>query len=499
MAYNFMSADEAARLIKNGDKIATSGFTASGCPKELPTALAKYAAEEHQAGREFKISLFSGASTGDSCDGELARAKAMKFRTPYQSSKDLRLAINSGEVDYVDMHLSHLAQELRYGTYGDLDFAIIEAADLSANGDILLTAGVGNALTYARLAKKIIVEINDMHPKTLLGMHDLYEPNDPPYRKEIPIYSVKDRAGSLTVKVDPSKIVAVINTSRPNEVGKFTPLDETTSRIGQNVAKFLASELKKGFIPKEFLPIQSGVGNVANAVLGFLGEDKDIPAFTMYTEVIQDAVIKLMQEGRITFASGCSLTVTQPVLEQVYGNLDFFREKLILRPIEISNNPEIIRRLGLITINTALEADIYGNVNSTNVLGVKMMNGIGGSADFTRNGYLSIFTCPSIQKEGKITPIVPMVSHVDHSEHSVKVLITDQGIADLRGKAPRERALTIIENCVHPDYKQLFYDYLKLTNKGLHIPHNLAAAFGMHTAFSETGDMRNVDWSKYSK
>ena len=497
MAYNFMSADEAARLIKNGDVIATSGFTASGAPKELPTAIAHYAEEEHKAGREFKIALFTGASTGDSCDGELARAKAMSFRTPYQSNKDLRKAINAGEVNYIDAHLSQLAQELRYGTYGQIDVAIIEAADLSANGDILLTAGVGNAPTYARLAKKIIVEINDMHPKSILGLHDLYEPSDPPYRKEIPIFSVKDRIGTLTLKVDPSKIIAVVNTHRPNEVGKFTPIDETTAKIGCNVAKFLASQLKSGFIPKEFLPIQSGVGNVANAVLGFLGDDKDIPAFTMYTEVIQDSVIEQMKKGRISFASGSSLTVTEEVLEDIYGTLDFFREKLVLRPIEISNNPEVVRRLGLIALNTALEADIYGNVNSTHVVGNKMMNGIGGSGDFTRNAYLSIYSCPSIQKGGCISPIVPMVSHVDHSEHSVKVIITDQGIADLRGKSPKERAKCIIENCVHPDYKQLMWDYLKLTDGCAQTPHSLKAAFALHNAFNETGDMRNVDWSKY--
>ncbi len=497
MAYNFMSADEAARLIKNGDVVATSGFTASGAPKELPTAIARYADEEHKAGREFQISLFSGASTGDSCDGELSRAHAMKFRTPYQSSKDLRKAINSGEVNYIDAHLSQLAQELRYGTYGKINVAILEAADLSANGDILLTAGVGNAATYANLAEKIIVEINDMHPKSILGIHDLYEPADPPYRKEIPIYSVKDRIGKETLKVDPEKIIAVVNTSRPNEVGKFTPVDETTQKIGENVAKFLSSQLKCGFIPKSFLPIQSGVGNVANAVLGLLGDDPDIPNFTMYTEVIQDAVIDLMKKGRVSFASGSSLTVTEETLRDVYGNLDAFRDKLILRPIEISNNPEVVRRLGLITLNTALEADIYGNINSTHVMGTKMMNGIGGSGDFTRNAYISVYSCPSIQKGGCISPIVPMVSHVDHSEHSVKVLITEQGIADLRGLAPRERAKCIIENCVHPDYKQLMWDYLKLTDSKLQTPHNLRAAFAFHNAFNETGDMRNIDWSKY--
>lgn len=94
-------------------------------------------------------------------------------------------------------------------------------------------------------------------------------------------------------------------------------------------------------------------------------------------------------------------------------------------------------------MNTALEADIFGNVNSTHVTGTKMMNGIGGSGDFTRNAYLSIFTCPSTAKGGKISAIVPMVSHLDHSEHSVQVLITEQGVADLRGKSPIQRAHAI--------------------------------------------------------
>ncbi len=373
------------------------------------------------------------------------------------------------------------------------NIAVLEAADINDEGEIILTSGVGIAATIARMADIIIIELNKKHPKEIRGMHDIYIPNDPPYRREIPIYTVKDRAGSPVLKVDPKKIVAIVETDLSNKVEGFTPIDEVTAKIGENVAAFLAGQLKKGIIPKEFLPIQSGVGNVANAVLGSLGKNKDIPAFTMYTEVIQDAVIDLMKEGRISFASGCSLTLSDPVMDEVYANLPFFKERLILRPIEISNNPEVIRRLGLLTINTALEADIFGNINSTHVLGTKMMNGIGGSGDFTRNAYISIFTCPSIQKEGKISPIVPMVSHTDHSEHSVKVLITEQGIADLRGKSPIQRAETIIENCVHPYYKELMWDYLRLSKK-LHTPHTLSAAFAMHTEFAKSGDMRNTKW-----
>ena len=211
----------------------------------------------------------------------------------------------------------------------------------------------------------------------------------------------------------------------------------------------------------------------------------------MYTEVIQDAVIGLIKKGKVKFVSGCSLTVSADVMKQITDEIDMFKRHIVLRPQEISNNPEIVRRLGLITINTALEADILGNINSTHVLGTKMMNGLGGSGDFTRNAYISIYTCPSVAKGGKISAIVPMVSHVDHSEHSVKVLITEQGIADLRGKSPRERAKAIIDNCVHPDYKDSLREYLAKTPAG-QTPIDLYRCFDIHKAFIETGDMRNA-------
>ncbi len=225
-----------------------------------------------------------------------------------------------------------------------------------------------------------------------------------------------------------------------------------------------------------------------------MGLNKDIPAFEVYTEVIQDSVIELMKQNRVKFASGCSLTLSTDALSEVYGNLDLYKQKLVLRPQEISNSPEVARRLGLIAINTALEADIFGNINSTHVVGTKMMNGIGGSADFCRNAYLSVFTTPSTAKGGKISAIVPMVSHVDHTEHSVKILVTEIGVADLRGLSPIQRAESIIENCVHPEYKKLLSDYLKLDVKG-HTPQHLEACFALHNAFNKTGDMRNTDWS----
>ncbi|MDR2475905.1 MAG: acetyl-CoA hydrolase/transferase family protein [Bacteroidales bacterium] len=497
MSLPFTTAAEAAQFIKNGDAIGFSGFTSAGAPKAVSSELAKLAEAEHAKGNPFRVGIYTGASTSDMLDGALARANAVLFRTPYQSHKDLRTAINSGNAPYFDLHLSQLAQELRYGFLKKPDVAIIEACDVSEDGAIILTAGVGICPTVARMADRIIIELNHHHSTKQKGMHDIYEPQAPPHRREIPVFTVRDRIGVPVLKVDPKKIVAVVETNLEDGIAPFTPPDEVTQKIGDNVALFLASELKRGIIPKEFLPIQSGVGNIANAVLDSLGKNPEIPSFTMYTEVIQDAVLGLMKEGNINFASGSSLTVTDGVLQDIYNNMDFFCDKLILRPQEISNNPEVVRRLGLVTINTALEADIFGNINSTHVSGTRMMNGIGGSGDFTRNAFISIFTAPSVAKGGKISAFVPMVSHHDHSEHSVKVLITEHGIADLRGKTPTERAHIIIENCVHPDYKPLLRDFLKLS-KGGHTPQNLYACFAMHQQLQETGNMLDTDWGKYN-
>jgi acetyl-CoA hydrolase len=483
-----LTADEAAALIHNGETIGFSGFTPAGAAKAVPRAIAERAKLEHRAGCPFKIGVITGASTGESLDGALADAEAVAWRTPYQSNATLRNAINAGKTHFFDMHLSLLQQWVRYGFLGKVHTAIVEAAEVTPEGEITLTTSVGATNTFLLHAEKIILEINSQHPTELYGFHDIFEPEDPPVRREIPLYATRQRCGEAVVRVDPKKIVGIVFTDEHDEVGSFKAPDAITSRIGQNVADFLAAEIRGGRIPSSFLPIQSGVGNIANAVLGAMGEHADIPAFEMYSEVIQDSVISLMENNRLSFASGTSLTVSPKVLAGIYDNLDFFRRRMVLRPQEITNNPEVVRRLGIISINTAIEVDIFGNVNSTHIMGNNMMNGIGGSGDFTRNAYISIFTCPSAAKGGKISPIVPLCSHLDHSEHSVQVVVTEQGVADLRGKDPQERARLIVRNCAHPEFRDELKSYLGDVMGG-HTPQALGRAFDMHKRFLETGTM----------
>jgi acyl-CoA hydrolase len=349
------------------------------------------------------------------------------------------------------------------------------------------------------LAKQgIIIELNTFHSKSCIGIHDVYEIEDHPFRTPIMITKANDRIGKPYVEVDSNRIVGIVECNIPDEARSFKDPDPITTQIGQNVADFLVHNMREGKIPPTFLNLQSGVGSGANAVLGALGHSTEVPNFNIYTEVLQDSVVAMMLNGRVKDASACSLTVSNECLMQVYDHMDYFKDHLTLRQSEISNSPEIIRRLGVIAINTAIEADLYGNVNSTHISGVKMMNGIGGSGDFIRNAYLSIFTCPSVAKGGVISSIVPFVSHQDSSEHDVNIIVTEQGIADLRGKGPIQRAECIIENCAHPDYKQLLWDYLKISKMG-QTRHNLPAAFAMHDTLARKGDMKLTDFAEYIK
>ena len=482
-----MTADDAARFIKDGMVVGTSGFTPSGYPKAVPLALARRVKE---TGEKLRIDLLTGASVGDELDGALARAGIIRKRLPYQTNNSIRDRINSGEVQYMDVHLSHVSQQCRYGFYGALDVAIVEAVMITEDGGIVPSTSVGNSPTFVKKARSVIVEVNTSQPMDLVGMHDIYIPDDPPSRLPIPITSPDQRIGTTYIPCDPDKIVAVVVTDIKDDVRPLAPVDEISRKMASHLLEFLEHEVEMGRLPHNLLPLQSGVGSVANAVLAGL-LDSGFEDMTFYSEVIQDSALDLIDAGKFRIASGTSLTPSPERMPVMYANLKNYRKKVILRPQEISNNPEVIRRLGSIAMNTAIEVDVYGNVNSTNILGSKMMNGIGGSGDFSRNAYLAVFATPSIAKGGAISSIVPMVSHVDHTEHEVHVIVTEQGLADLRGLSPRERAKVIIDNCAHPDYKPLLRDYLARAERaGGHIPHLLKEALSWHVRFLETGTMR---------
>ena len=488
-----MSAEAAAEFIEPGTTVAMSGFTGSGYPKMVPLALARRIEQVHAQGQPFQIRLLTGASTAPELDGALAKVDGLALRLPFQSDPDARKRINDGTLEYIDAHLSHVAQHAWFGFYGEIDTAVVEVSAIRGDGALVPSTSVGNNKTWLDLAKKVIIEVNDWQPAGVDGMHDIYYGTAlPPHRKPIPLVNPDDRIGETALRCDPAKIVAVVRTHGPDRNSPFNPGDETSQQIAAHLIEFLQHEVKAGRLPPNLLPLQSGVGNIPNAVLEGLAASgfRDLTAFT---EVIQDGMLDLLREGIITSASCTGFALSPEANERFKRDIAFYRQRIVMRTQEISNHPELVRRLGCIAMNGMVEADLYGNVNSTHIMGTRIQNGIGGSGDFARNGFLSIFLSPSTAKGGTISSIVPMVSHVDHTEHDVSIIVTEQGLADLRGLSPKQRARQVIAHCAHADFRDALEDYFLRASRdsyGKHTPHLLPEALSWHQRWLDTGTMK---------
>ncbi|MCW1382617.1 acetyl-CoA hydrolase/transferase family protein [Novosphingobium sp. KCTC 2891] len=493
LADRVMDADAAAALIAPGSVVGMSGFTGAGYPKAVPMALARRIEEAHAAGDPFTIKVWTGASTGPELDGALAKAKGIDFRLPYNSDPIAREQINSGEMNYFDMHLSQVAPMAWQGFLGPLDTALIEVTAILPDGSLVPSSSIGNNKTWLDRADKVILEVNRWQNPALEGMHDVYYGTAlPPHRVPIPLIRPDDRIGQPTLRCDPAKVVAVVETDSPDRNQPFKAPDSAAKAIAGHLLDFFGHEVAMGRLPRSLLPIQSGVGNIANAVLAGL-LDSPFEPMTSYTEVLQDGMLDLLAAGKLRMASATAFSLSPEAAHALNADMARFRDRIILRPQEISNHPELVRRLGCIAMNGMVEADIYGNVNSTHVMGSRIQNGIGGSGDFARNAYISIFMAPSTAKGGAISTIVPQVSHVDHIDQDVQVVVTEQGLADLRGLAPKQRARLVIEKCVHPDFRGMLADYYEraLRNSyGKHSPSLLDEALSWHQRFVRTGSMR---------
>lgn len=480
-----VSAEEAASWIEDGMTLGLSGFTLFGEPKLFPQALANRGKNE-----KFKVNLYTGASMGPAADQSMAEADIINLRLPYQGNPVLRNKINNGEVFYIDQHLSHSAELIRQGVLGKINYAVIEAAAITEDGLIIPTGSVGNSPIFVQEADHVIIELNLTAPKEYEGLHDIYVPEkQSESRPAIPVFGISERIGEIGIKVDPSKVKGIILSEEPDIPSPLFEPNEETQQIANNLLQFLEVEVDEGRLTEELAPLQSGVGSVANAVLNGM-QDSRFKDIVVASEVLQDGIFDLIDAGVVKFAAATAFSLSKKRVDSLAGDLAKYRDKIVFRPQEITNHPEAIRRSGVISFNTALEVDIYGNVNSTHVSGTRVMNGIGGSGDFARNARISIFVTQSTAKGGAISTIVPFVSHVDHTNHDVDVIVTEQGYADLRGLAPAQAAEKIIENCIHPDYKPQARAYFEEAKaRGGQTPHVLEKAFSWHTNLAANGTM----------
>ncbi|TDZ22174.1 Acetyl-CoA hydrolase [Colletotrichum orbiculare MAFF 240422] len=467
----------------NGAYIGWSGFTGVGYPKKMPTFLADHVEQNNLQG-QLKYSLFVGASSGAETENRWAGLDMIERRSPHQVGKAISKGINEGRIHFFDKHLSQFPVDLVYGFYTKdrphkgIDVAIVEATDIKEDGSIVPGASVGATPELVQLADKIIIEVNTSLP-SFEGLHDITMTDLPPRRKPY----------------------LIMGSDYQDQTAPNSPEDAKSQAIAGHLIEFFEHEVKHGRLPKNLLPLQSGIGNIANSVIGGL-KDSNFWNLKVWTEVIQDTFLDLFDSGHLDFATATSVRFSPDGFKRFYDNWESYHDKLLLRSQQVSNSPEIIRRLGVIGMNTPVEVDIYAHANSTCVMGSRMLNGLGGSADFLRNAKYSIMHTPST-RPSKTDPdgvscIVPMCTHIDQTEHDLDVIVTENGLADVRGLSPRERARLIIKKCAHPVYQPILERYFdkaefECLRKGMgHEPHLLFNSFDLHRALVEEGSMQKV-------
>lgn len=429
------SADEAASVVDNGMTVAISGFGSVGYPKAVPPAL-----DDHES-----LTILSAGSVGGEIDETLVKSGTINRRAHFQSRPAIRDAINAGEVAFFDRHVSQFGDELRFGGGLDVDIAIIEAVAAGEDWFIPSTS-IGHAPSIVRAADRLVLEVNHTQPIALEAIHDVYERASPPHREAIPIDGPIGRIGDARIGFDADALEAVVETDTADDPYTFRTPTTVDQAIAANLGSFLESEIRSNSMFSSTVSLQFGVGSLGNALMGALTEiefgDRTVVYFG---EVFQDGLLDMLDSGRLAGASATSLALSNAGQKRFFAEIDQYAKNVVLRPADLSNNPALIERFGVIGVNSAIEVDCYGNANATHIGGTQMISGIGGGGDFVRNSRLSIIALPSTAADGAVSRIVPMTPHVDHTEHDVSVVVTEYGIADLRGCSPRERATKIIE------------------------------------------------------
>ncbi|WP_276259106.1 acetyl-CoA hydrolase/transferase C-terminal domain-containing protein [Haloglomus litoreum] len=469
-----VDAVEAASFVGTNATMAVSGFGSVGYPKAVPR-------EIRDAAEDYGLTVISGGSLGAEIDTDLVEAGAIDRRFPYQAQAASRNAINDGRIHFHDRHVSPLADEVAFGQYGTVDVAVVEAVAVGPDWLVPSTA-LGPTPAYVAAAERLIVEVNEAQPLGLQALHDVYRPSSPPHRDPIPLTDPGGRIGGAKIRFEPEKLAAVVRTEAPDSPYEFRDPTGPDLSIADNLVEFLYAELERNPVLAESVALQFGVGSLGNALMGAFESvdfgDRDVVYFG---EVMQDGLLDMLDAGNLEAASAASLALSTEGQERLFDDIDRYKESVVLRPSDISNSPELIRRFGVVAVNSGLEVDVYGHVNSTHLNGSHVVNGIGGSGDFIRNAHLSVVTLQSTAAGGDISRIVPMVPHVDHTEHDVSIVVTEQGVADLRGLDPRERAETLVEHCAHPEYRPDLRAYLdRAAATGGHIPHDLETALSWH-------------------
>jgi succinyl-CoA:acetate CoA-transferase len=461
--------------------VAMSGYAMAGYPKAVVAALV----QRKQSGEDLSFELITGANV-PWLDEELGAVELVSRRAPMVASPTLAAQANSGSLRYVEQQMSKMPRLLRNRSFGPIDVAVVEALGFDEDGDLIPTSSIGMTHYLMDAAAEIIVEKNTAHLEVLRELHDVYIPAAAPNTEPIPLVRTNQRIGRSGIPVDHKKIRHIVETDIPERMGPQPSGTAVTKSIADHLFNFLELEVQKtGHLP----PIQTGFGSLADSIADAF-QQSSFSDLQFFCGGITEPVMELLATGKATALSTGGLGMSERV-EQILNDTPNLREHLVIRNGDITNSAEVIGRLGLIALNTGIEIDVYGNVNSSHIAGNRVVNGIGGGASFAQNAGLSVILIPSFAKGGAISSIVPMVSHQDISEHDVDVVVTENGVADLRGLDDGERADAIVAHCASETYRSRLMDYLRIARDqaGGHHPQLPQAAFGWYRRLKEEGTM----------
>jgi len=477
-----VDAAEAAGMIRSGATVAMSGYAMAGYPKAVVDALVDRKENE----QDLSFFLLTGANV-PWLDERLGTAEVVSRRAPMIAHRAIAKHANSGALRYVEQQMCRMPRLLRNGRFGTIDVAVVEALGFTEEGELIPTSSIGMTHYLLDAAREIIVEINRAQPQVLAELHDFYVPDRPPMTQPIPLTRVHDRIGRGAIPVDRGKIRCIVETDRPERIGAQPKGTAVTDRIANHLFDFLEREYARwgGLLP----PIQTGFGSIADSIAEAFHRSR-FRDLQFFCGGVTELVMDLLAAGTARAISVGGLGMSERV-EEILATIPNIRDHLVIRNGDISNSAEVVGRLGVIALNTGIEIDVYGNVNSSHIAGTRVVNGIGGGAGFAQNAGLSVLLIPSTAKGGAISNIVPMASHVDISEHDVDIVVTENGLADLRGLDDGERADAIVAHCAADEYRGPLRSYLTAAREqaGGHHPQLPQEAFAWYRRLKEEGSM----------
>jgi|OSPMetMinimDraft_2_1075162.scaffolds.fasta_scaffold00468_5 acyl-CoA hydrolase len=465
---------EAVNFIPKRGVLAFAGMAGTAYPKVIPRALA----ERVKNDKEFGYVILNGGSVGEDFDEAISKVNIMRRYPLGSSSERLRKEVNSRSFEVSDLWLFEFSRWIRFNVFkrriGEIDVAVIEATAITEGGEVIPSLSLDSAPSFVESAKKVIIEVSLKKPE-LSGIHDVY-----PFKVGdlIPIRGVLDRIGEKGLKIPKGKIAAIVLSNYDDsEKIHYSKGEEIDLKVAENIISFLSGEIKEDEnLRGGRFTLQPGAGPIASLMSRRISELE--VELGIWGEVASTSWLPTLSENVRGISSAVLYTLPgeRKYREVLYNEFEEFKKKVVIRPYEIANNPQVILRFNHVVIQQAIEVDLFGNANITHI-GDNLYGGVGGSGDHTRPSYLTIIALPSITSSG-ISRIVPITTHVSLPGHDVDIVITEQGWADLRLLSPTERAKEIIDKCSHPKHKDWLWDYYSsiIKQRG-HSPINIEKAF----------------------